>query len=91
MLTSTLRDGQNYQNYFVRLSFCHTFVANIIEQTENLLNKYRFDMKQPLWIAGMMAALMVGCNNRPVSIDEQVDALYDKMPMEERVAQLRSG
>lgn len=35
--------------------------------------------------------MMVGCNNRPVSIDERVDALYDKMPMEERVAQLRSG
>lgn len=34
---------------------------------------------------------MAGCNNQPESIDSQVDKLYAQMPMEERIAQLRSG
>ena len=36
-----------------------------------------------------MAALMAGCN--AVDMEQYVDELYDRMPQEERIAQLRSG
>lgn len=36
-----------------------------------------------------MAALMTGCN--AVDMEQYVDELYDRMPQEERIAQLRSG
>ena len=37
---------------------------------------------------GLMA-LLAGCNNT-MDIEQQVNELYDKMPQEERIAQLRS-
>lgn len=37
------------------------------------------------------SALLAGCNSQTHDIDHQVDELYDKMPQEERIAQLRSA
>ena len=38
-----------------------------------------------------MAALLAGCHSAPdKNIEQQVDALYQKMPQEERIAQLKS-
>ena len=43
------------------------------------------------WIMLCAGALMIGCNTAaPVDIEQQVDELYQKMPQEERIAQLRS-
>lgn len=36
-----------------------------------------------------MAVLMAGCNS--VDMEQYIDELYDRMPQEERIAQLRSG
>ena len=36
-----------------------------------------------------MAALLTGCSTAP-NIEKQVDELYNKMPQEERIAQLKS-
>ncbi len=43
------------------------------------------------WIMLCAGALMIGCNTAaPVDIEQQIDELYQKMPQEERIAQLRS-
>lgn len=34
---------------------------------------------------------LVSCNNQTILINQQVDALYDRMSQEERINQLRSG
>ena len=38
-----------------------------------------------------IVALLAGCSQPAADIESQIDALYDKMSMEERIAQLRSG
>ena len=43
------------------------------------------------WIMLCAGALMIGCNTAaPVDIEQQIDELSQKMPQEERIAQLRS-
>ena len=43
------------------------------------------------WIMLCAGALMIGCNTAAlVDIEQQIDELYQKMPQEERIAQLRS-
>ena len=38
-----------------------------------------------------MTALLVSCQSTPdMDVEQQVDALYQKMPQEERIAQLKS-
>ena len=37
-----------------------------------------------------MTVLLAGCNTAAVDIEQQIDELYQKMPQEERIAQLRS-
>lgn len=50
---------------------------------------YPSNMKNKVLMIGTMVAL-ASCNQQTTDIGSQVDALYDKMPMEERIAQLRS-
>ena len=51
-------------------------------------------MKQILTSCGLLASLVLatmltGCNDAH-DIEQQIDELYDRMPQEERIAQLRS-
>jgi len=52
-------------------------------------------MKKNLKAIGSMAviglsALMVSCNTQTTDMEQQIDELYQKMPQEERIAQLKS-
>ena len=37
-----------------------------------------------------LTALMVSCNTQTTDMEQQIDELYQKMPQEERIAQLKS-
>ncbi|MDO5481632.1 MAG: glycoside hydrolase family 3 C-terminal domain-containing protein [Bacteroidaceae bacterium] len=47
-------------------------------------------MKYKLFLIGAIA-MMASCSQQVADIDSKVDELYEKMPMEERIAQLRSS
>ena len=52
-------------------------------------------MKKKLKTIGSLAmmgltALMVSCNTQTTDMEQQIDELYQKMPQEERIAQLKS-
>ena len=42
------------------------------------------------WTLMGLAALMVSCNTQTTDMEQQIDELYQKMPQEERIAQLKS-
>ncbi|MBE6266194.1 MAG: beta-glucosidase [Prevotella ruminicola] len=42
------------------------------------------------WTMMGLAALMVSCNTQTTDMEQQIDELYQKMPQEERIAQLKS-
>ena len=42
------------------------------------------------WAMMGLTALMVSCNTQATDMEQQIDELYQKMPQEERIAQLRS-
>ena len=42
------------------------------------------------WTMIGLAALMVSCNTQTTDMEQQIDELYQKMPQEERIAQLKS-
>ena len=39
--------------------------------------------------SAMLLVCLAGCNTAP-TLEQQIDALYDRMPQEERIAQLKS-
>jgi len=47
-------------------------------------------MKRNKILSIILSAMLAGCSQSNVSIDQQVNALYDRMTQEERIAQLRS-
>ena len=47
----------------------------------------KYGLKKSAFVC--FGALLTGCN-APVDIEQQVNELYQKMPQEERIAQLRS-
>ena len=42
------------------------------------------------WAMMSFTALVVSCNTQTTSMEQQIDELYQKMPQEERIAQLKS-
>ena len=60
-----------------------------------MINNVYNPMKKKLKTIGSLAmmgltALMVSCNTQTTDMEQQIDELYQKMPQEERIAQLKS-
>jgi beta-glucosidase len=57
----------------------------------NVFNPMKKNLKTiGSWAMMSFTALVVSCNTQTTSMEQQIDELYQKMPQEERIAQLKS-